>query len=154
MHRFQRNKLSAYTIIIIVTILFSVACIYAVETTKPQPKLSNAALKELALRKKNYYEEKLRFCLNEIQEKASQMVDSVIIEQALFIGADTLTKPIRPIRPMPENFIPPNQNVPLKPFLKRSELRNFFHLRDSIRRDSISRDSIRLDSLGILNLNK
>ena len=154
MHLCDRNKLIPRTVLLTVTILSSVAALFAFQTQLPGPKLSKAAIKELDIRKKLYYQEKLQLCLTDIQEQASKMVDSVIIEQALFIGADTLSKPIRPTRPMSENFNPPNQNVPLKPFLKRSELKNFFHLRDSIRRDSMQRDSIRLDSIKMIEQKK
>lgn len=88
------------------------------------------------------YQNKLMECLDDIKELASQMVDSTIVEQALFIGSDTLMKPIKPDRPYPENFEPPNKNIPLKPFLKKSDFINPFLLADSLRQDSIRLDSL------------
>jgi len=44
--------------------------------------------------------------------------------------------------PYPENFEPPNKNIPLKPFLKKSDFINPFLLADSLRQDSIRLDSL------------
>ena len=111
------------------------------------PSLSPAAIKLLRARKQEYYNQQLTLCLQEIRAQASKMVDSASMEQALFIGSDTLDRPIRPERPEAENFDPVNINTPLKPFLSERDFLNPFRIRDSLVRDSIRRDSLRLDSL-------
>jgi hypothetical protein len=47
------------------------------------------------------------------------MVDSALLEQALFIGADTLSRPDRPDRPEAETFTSNIENLPIKPWLKK-----------------------------------
>ena len=84
------------------------------------------------------YKDKIKAqCIQQILDQAAHDVDSIIIEQALFIGADTLDKPFKPERPFPESFVPPNKNVPLQPFLNKSDFKSPFQKKDTIHSDSI-----------------
>lgn len=116
-------------------------------TSTKNPELSTTALTLLKERQQEYYLQRLTVCMQEIKDQASKMVDSAIMEQALFIGSDTLDRPLKPDRPTAEDFDPTYTNTPLKPFLSDQDFLNPFRIRDSIVRDSIRRDSLRLDSL-------
>lgn len=73
------------------------------------------------------------------------MVDSALLEQALFIGADTLTRPERPDRPFAESFSSNIENIPIKPFLKRRDFVSPFQKKDTFALDSLKlRDSIKI----------
>ena len=112
--------------------------------------LSDAARKEIEIRKISYAKKKKDECRIKAIEMAAQMVDSALLEQALFIGADTLVRPERPNRPFAETFTSNIENIPVKPFLKRHDFVSPFQKKDTFALDSLKlRDSINLNRKGL-----
>ena len=64
------------------------------------------------------------------------MVDSALLEQALFIGADTLSRPDRPDRPNKTLLLILKENLPIKPWLKKMIL-------SVLQKDTFAVDSIK-----------
>ena len=105
--------------------------------------MSKAALEEIENRKNAYRTKKLEECRAQALEKAAQMVDSALLEQALFIGADTIARPERPDRPFAETFSSNIENIPIRPFLKRRDFISPFQKKDTFAADSLRiKDSI------------
>ena len=107
--------------------------------------LSKAALEEIEARKILYKKRKTDECRAIALDRAAAMVDSALLEQALFIGADTLARPERPDRPFAESFSSNIENIPIKPFLKRRDFVSPFQKKDTFALDSLKlRDSIKI----------
>lgn len=107
--------------------------------------LSKAALEEIEARKVLYKKRKMDECKSNVLERVAAMVDSALLEQALFIGADTLPRPERPDRPFAETFSSNIENIPIKPFLKRRDFVSPFQKKDTFALDSLKlRDSIKI----------
>jgi len=104
-----------------------------------------AALKEIEVRKQNYYKKKMAECHANALGMASTMVDSALIEQALFIGADTLLRPDRPMRPEVETFASNIENIPVRPWLKKTDFVSPFQKKDTFVKDSLKlKDSVKV----------
>lgn len=109
-----------------------------------RPKLSKAATEQINALKSVYKTRKLKECTDRALARASYMADSILLEQALFIGGDTISRPPRPDRPFPETFDSPLYGVPVRPFLKRSDFISPFQKKDTFATDSLRIiDSIR-----------
>jgi len=121
----------------------------AADPVKKVP-LSSAAIAEIEARKEIYKKKKKDECRIKALELAAQMVDSALLEQALFIGADTLVRPERPNRPFAETFTSNIENIPVKPFLKRHDFVSPFQKKDTFAQDSLKlRDSLKLNRKGL-----
>lgn len=115
--------------------------------TEPVKKipLSQAALDEIEARKIIYRNKKMEECRAKALERAASMVDSALLEQALFIGADTIVRPARPDRPFAETFSSSIENIPVRPFLKRVDFVSPFQKKDTFVADSLKlRDSFKI----------
>lgn len=111
----------------------------------PTTRLSKAAMKEIEARKQTYYKKKMAECYANALGMASTMVDSALIEQALFIGADTMLRPDRPMRPEAETFSSNIENIPVRPWLKKSDFVSPFQKKDTFVKDSLKmKDSVRV----------
>lgn len=138
-------------ILISIIVISTVLMIWAAATEPVKPvKLSKAAIEEIEARKEIYRKKKKDECRMKAIEMAAQMVDSALLEQALFIGADTLVRPERPNRPFAETFTSNIENIPVKPFLKRHDFVSPFQKKDTFALDSLKlRDSINLNRKGL-----
>lgn len=110
----------------------------------PSNGLSKAALKEIERRKEAYKKKKLDECYANALNNVAQMVDSALLEQALFIGADTMSRPDRPDRPITETFSSNIEHLPIRPWLKKSDFISPFQKKDTFAVDSLKiRDSMK-----------
>lgn len=115
----------------------------SVSENPQQTGLSKAALKEIENRKNNYKKKKLEECYTNALNNVARMVDSALLEQALFIGADTMSRPDRPDRPEAEAFTSNIENLPIKPWLKKNDFISPFQKKDTFAVDSIkNKDSL------------
>lgn len=137
---------AAVTIILLLLALVSGSLLWS-SGTEPVKKLplSQAALDEIESRKIFYRKKKMDECRAKALERAAAMVDSALLEQALFIGADTIARPERPDRPFAESFSSNIEKIPVRPFLKRIDFVSPFQKKDTFVADSLKwRDSIKI----------
>ena len=84
----------------------------------------------LQKRLQSYREIRTEICQEKVFEKASAIVDSILIEEAR-MGKDTLLKPPKPDKPEKPEIKTILDTVPIAPFLKPSD--------DSLLQDSLLR---------------
>ena len=79
-------------------------------------------------RLKNYREIRAKICRNKVQEAATVIADSILIEEAR-MKKDTLLKPPKPEKPQKPEIKTVIDSVPVAPFLRK----------DSLQKDSIKK---------------
>lgn len=87
----------------------------------------------------NYKKTRLEVCRNEALEKASAIVDSILIVEAREARLFVKDKPAKPDRPGKPEIKTVIDTIPIAPFLDFTQ--------DSLLRDSLLRDSLRKDSI-------
>lgn len=128
--------------IILIPVIATIIWMAPSDPVRIEP-LSKAALEEIEARKILYKKKKTEECRLHAIETAARMVDSALLEQALFIGADTLVRPFRPDRPFAETFTSNIEHIPVRPWLKKSDFVSPFQKKDTFALDSLKkRDSL------------
>jgi hypothetical protein len=88
---------------------------------KEEPKVTKVELieQEVTLRIQQIMKNKKQRCLQESLERASTIVDSLVIARAK-LDKDTLSKPPKPEKPLPPNRLTLKDTLQIKPFLSDS----------------------------------
>ena len=127
------------------------------QTVKDKNALHPAVQKTIDDRVERYRKRLLKDCERRVLEKATAMVDSIIIANAKRIKAMPIGRPPKPIRPREDGSDVPFDSTKIEPLwnldsllyeqlLRRRSIMDSL-LVDSLLLDSLFRDSIRLDSL-------
>ena len=104
----MKNKYFTTTLLLIL--------LYFLSTAFQQDDIKQLMDERIAKKVKEYRAAQIKECYQNALEKATKIVDSTLIANAIYMRADTTTRPPKPSKPTKPEIKEASDTTPIKPF--------------------------------------